>query len=93
MPLGPMRPEEEVVVVAPLGGCNISGGGGGGGGLRLCLPGPTGYLGFRPMSVTTTGALDGGSPMSRVEFKKLSCCKSLSYSCPMSPLRCCHVAC
>ena len=39
------------------------------------------------------GALDGGSPISRVEFKEWSCRMSLSYSCPMSPLRCCHVAC
>ena len=39
------------------------------------------------------GALDGGSPMSRVEFKKWSCRMSLSYSCPMSPLIYCHVAC
>ena len=43
--------------------------------------------------VLQTGVLDGGSPMSRVEFKKWSCRMSLSYSCPMSPLRCCHVAC
>ena len=29
--------------------------------------------------------------MSHVEFKKWSCCISLSSSCPMSPLKCCHV--
>ena len=28
-----------------------------------------------------------------VEFKKWLCHMSLSYSCPLSPLRCCHIAC
>ena len=37
------------------------------------------------------GALDGESPMSRVESKKWSCHMFLSYLCPMSPLRCFHV--
>ena len=39
------------------------------------------------------GALDGGVPMSHVEFKKCQYPLSLKWQCPMSPLRCPHVAC
>ena len=39
------------------------------------------------------GALDGGSPMWHVEFQKWLCQMSLYSSSPMSPLKCCYVAC
>ena len=54
------------------------------------------YPGSRPSpggSRYNKRTLDRRSRMSCVDFKKWSCRMSLSYSCPMSPLRCCHVAC
>ena len=41
----------------------------------------------------TLGALDGGSPMSHVDFKKSQCPVSLRLPCPVSPLRYPNVAC
>ena len=38
------------------------------------------------------GALDGGSPMLHIDFKKSQCPMSLNLPCPMSPLRYPNVA-